>query len=239
MSPPDGPVPSWYLDEQAHAGPEHLDPSYVAGYDRKAGVDPAEDLTILRAHGLGPDSTLIDFGCGTGTLALAAAPVCARVIAVDVSPAMLAVLRTRLAQLELTNVDVVQAGLLSYQPTGAPADFVYARHCLHQLPDFWKVLALRHMATLLRPGGVLRVRDLLLACDPGDVNAVVEAWLARAAPDPSLGWTRAELETHLREEYSTFTWLFEAMLQRSGFSVEAATFADSRLYAAYTCVRQA
>ena len=62
-------VPSWYLDELAHAGPEHLDPAYVAGYERKAGFDPAEDLAILQAQGLSADSTLIDFGCGTGALA--------------------------------------------------------------------------------------------------------------------------------------------------------------------------
>lgn len=34
----------WWLDELAHAGPEHLDPSYVAGYERKGGYDPAEPL---------------------------------------------------------------------------------------------------------------------------------------------------------------------------------------------------
>jgi hypothetical protein len=25
----------WMLDEPAHAGPEHLDPAFVAGYERK------------------------------------------------------------------------------------------------------------------------------------------------------------------------------------------------------------
>ena len=27
------PSRSWYLDELAHAGPEHLDAEYIAGYD--------------------------------------------------------------------------------------------------------------------------------------------------------------------------------------------------------------
>ncbi|HEX9357884.1 MAG TPA: hypothetical protein VF933_29210 [Streptosporangiaceae bacterium] len=27
----------WMLDELAHAGPEHLDPSFAAGFDRKHG----------------------------------------------------------------------------------------------------------------------------------------------------------------------------------------------------------
>jgi hypothetical protein len=40
----------WMLDELAHAGPEHLDPDFVAGYERKQGYpDPAEDLAVLAA----------------------------------------------------------------------------------------------------------------------------------------------------------------------------------------------
>jgi hypothetical protein len=44
------------IDELAHAGPEHLDPSFVAGFDRKQGYpDPAEDLGVLRGHTHMPD----------------------------------------------------------------------------------------------------------------------------------------------------------------------------------------
>jgi hypothetical protein len=55
----------WMLDELAHAGPEHLDPDFVAGYERKQGYpDPAEDLAVLAAHGLGATSTVVDLGAG-------------------------------------------------------------------------------------------------------------------------------------------------------------------------------
>ena len=84
--------PAWYPDERAHAGPEHLDPAYVATYEAKSGLAPGDELALLRAHGLGPETTLVDLGAGTGLLALAAAPHCRRVVAVDPSPAMLAVL---------------------------------------------------------------------------------------------------------------------------------------------------
>ncbi|HYZ77148.1 MAG TPA: hypothetical protein VE596_07200 [Gaiellaceae bacterium] len=60
------------LDELALAGPEHLDPRYVEGYDEKARVDPDPDLALLRARGLGAGSTLVDLGSATGTFALAA-----------------------------------------------------------------------------------------------------------------------------------------------------------------------
>jgi ubiquinone/menaquinone biosynthesis C-methylase UbiE len=228
---------SWYLEELAHAGSEHLDPTCVAGYDRKAQVDPTPELAYLRGLGLDEASTLVDMGAGTGSMALAAAPLCRRVVAVDISPAMLAPLRRVAEQRGLTNLETVQAGFLSYSHQGDPADFVYSRHALHQLPDFWKAIALRRIAAMLQPGAILRVRDLFLSCELGEVDTVVEAWLEGATEHADQGWTRPELETHLREEYSTFTWLFELMLQRGGFDIQDATYTDSRIYASYTCIR--
>ena len=40
-------TPAWFPDELDLAGSEHLDADYVAGYDRKAGTDPADDLAHL------------------------------------------------------------------------------------------------------------------------------------------------------------------------------------------------
>lgn len=231
-------APGWWLDELAHAGGEHLDPVYVAGYDRKAGTDPAAELEHLLGLGLDAGSTLVDLGAGTGGLSLAAARVCRRVVAVDVSAPMLAALRERVRRLGLANVEVVAGGFLSYVHAGPPADFVYSRHALHHLPDLWKGIALQRTAAMLRPGGVLRLRDLVFACEPAEAGAVVEAWLAGAAERPEDGWTRAELEAHVRQEHSTYTWLLEAMLAHAGFEVRDASYSSSRLYAAYTCVRR-
>jgi ubiquinone/menaquinone biosynthesis C-methylase UbiE len=228
-------TPGWYPDELAHAGPEHLDADYVADYDRKAGFDPTEELDRLRHLGLDASSTLIDLGAGTGALALAAAPFCRRVVAVDVSPAMLAIVRQRAEQHRLGNLEAVQSGFLTYQHSGGQADFVYSRHALHQLPDFWKALALKRIAGVLRSGGILRVRDLFLSCDLDELDDVVGAWLAKAPVRPEQGWTRAELETHLREEHTTFTWLFEPMLAQAGFQVQEFTYSESRTHASYTC----
>jgi precorrin-6B methylase 2 len=103
----------WFFDELAYAGHEHLDPDHVAGYDRKVGGDATEEVALLRDLGLNERSILVDLGAGTGTLALAAAPHCGRVVAVDVSSPMLAVLNAKAAELGLENVECVQAGFLS------------------------------------------------------------------------------------------------------------------------------
>jgi ubiquinone/menaquinone biosynthesis C-methylase UbiE len=222
-----------FIDELAHAGAEHLDAAYVETYERKAGFDPAPDVELLRQHGLGPQSTLVDVGAGTGAFVLAAAPHCRRVIAVDVSAAML----HRLAARAPANVEVVQAGFLSYEHAGAPADAIYSRHALHHLPDLWKAVALQRLARILRPGGVLLLRDLTFSFGPGEADERLAGWLDGAAATPDAGWTRAELETHLREEHSTYTWLLEPMLERAGFVIEQAMLDPSGIYAGHLCRR--
>jgi SAM-dependent methyltransferase len=142
----------WMLDELAHAGPEHLDPVFVAGYERKQGYpDPAEDLAVLATHGLDETSTVVDLGAGTGRFALTAARRFGQVTAVDISGAMLGFLRRRAAAAAVANLACVQAGFLSYQHAGPPADAVYTRNALHQLPDFWKAVALTASAQCYGP----------------------------------------------------------------------------------------
>ena len=228
-------------DELGLAGPEHLDPAYVATYERKTGFEPEDaeyELELLEARGFGADSTLIDFGAGTGWFAVAAAARCRRVIAVDVSPAMLATIERRAADERISNLEIVQAGFLSYEHTGELADFAYSRNALHHLPDYWKALALRRVATVLKPGGVLLLRDIVFSFDPADADEVIGAWLDSAAATPDEGWTREELETHVRDEHSTFSWLLEPMLERAGFAIESADLGTRGVFAEYVCVNR-
>jgi SAM-dependent methyltransferase len=220
------------FDEVAHAGREHLDPAYVAGYDAKTGVDVGIDIELLRGLGLGPDSTLVDLGAGTGSLSAAVAPLCGRVVAVDPSPAMLDAARAR------GTFECVEAGFLSYEHRGEPPAIVYSRNALHHLPDFWKAIALERIAQMLAPGGTLVLRDIVYSFAPHGAVAALEAWYAGAPTDPKEGWTRAELERHVRDEHSTFSWLLEPMLEYAGFAVADAWYADSRTYARYVCTKR-
>ncbi|MGH2344809.1 MAG: class I SAM-dependent methyltransferase, partial [Chloroflexota bacterium] len=226
-------APGWRLDELAHAGEEHLDGAYVEHYDRKAGTDPTEDLTVLRELGLDQSSVLVDLGAGTGTFAMAVAPYCRRVTAVDLSSAMLSVLRAKADRQGVANLEITQGGFLTYEHRGELADFVYSRNALHHLPDFWKAIALQRVASLLKSGGILRLRDLVFSFEPDETERAIEPWLAGAAERPEVGWTRSEYETHLREEYSTFSWLLEPMLEHAGFEIRQAEHSPGRIYSAY------
>ena len=213
--------------ERSLAGPEHLDPAYVATYDRKAGFDPTPDVERL---GLDAGDVVVDLGAGTGTFALAAASRCRRVVAVDVSPAMVAALRARAA----ANVEVVEAGFLSYEHWGDPPTVVYSRNALHHLPDLWKAVALARIAALLAPGGRFQLRDLVFSSGPAEAENAIASWTRTGVSDPAVGWTPEELETHVREEFSTYTWLIEPMLERAGFEIVAAEYVAGA-YANYVC----
>jgi ubiquinone/menaquinone biosynthesis C-methylase UbiE len=225
----------WQLDELSFAGDEHLDPAFVERFDRKQGhPDAGPDLEVLLAEGLGPSSTVVDLAAGTGQFALPAAAYFGAVVAVDVSPAMVAYLTT--AARDMSNVEVVRGGFLSYRHEGPPADAVYTRHGLHQLPDFWKAIALDRIAGMLRPGGILRVRDLIYDFAPGEAERAFEGWFAGAASDPADGYTAEDYAQHIRTEHSTFRWLFEPMMVAAGFEIVDVEY-RSRLYGSYTCRR--
>lgn len=180
---------------------------------------------------------MVDLGAGTGAFTTAAARVCRHVTAIDISPAMTAVLRQRVEDLALANVTVVDAGFLSYEHRGPPVDVVFTRNALHQLPDFWKAIALERMARLLRPGGLLRVRDLVFDFDPANATERVDAWMAGAVTDPSVGWTADELADHMRGEFSTYSWLLDVILDRTGFDIVDRQFRRGA-YGAYSCRRR-
>jgi ubiquinone/menaquinone biosynthesis C-methylase UbiE len=177
---------------------------------------------------------VVDLGAGTGRFALAAARRFGHVTAVDISPAMLDFLRQRAAAAAVTNLACVQAGFLSYQHAGPPADAVHTRNALHQLPDFWKAVALDRIRGMLRPGGVLRLHDLVYDFQPSQADTVFQWWLDNAADDPVRGYTSADFAEHIRSEYSTFRWLLEPMLAATGFEIVTADFSGS-VYGAYTC----
>jgi SAM-dependent methyltransferase len=222
--------PTWELDELSHAGQEHLDATYVASYDKKSPTDWSKDVAELQALGVGASSTVVDLGAGTGTFAEAIAPHVQRVVAVDVSKPMVAKMRER-------GIEAVQAGFLTYEHQGESPDAVMTRNALHHLPDFWKALALSRIAQMLRPGGVLLLRDLVFSFAPHEARSSIQAWLDSAPTDPARGWTSAQLAEHVRTEHSTFTWLLEPMLARAGFEVRARFLSEDGIYAAYTSVR--
>ncbi len=200
---------------------------------RKMDAGATEEVELLCSLGLTTRSLVVDIGAGTGQFTLAAASACARVVAVDISPVMLERLRARVDEVGLGNVAVVRGGFLTYVHDGDLADVVYSRYALHHLPDFWKAVALTRIRAMLRPGGLLRLSDVVWNFGPAEAPERIEAWCATAGTQVEGEWSRHELEEHVRDEHSTFTWLLEPMIERAGFTIESATYSVDGVDAQY------
>ncbi len=170
--------------------------SDVQGYFRRVATEwdvlrrgyftEAVRKAAIQRAGLAPGMAVADIGCGTGYLAEALAPRVARVYAVDASPEMLAVAERNLAA--FANVTyLVAAGDQIPLPAGS-LDAVLANMYLHHCPD--PALAIREMARLLRPGGVLVVSDM---------EKHEHEWMREEMADLWLGFERGDVERWCRD----------------------------------------
>lgn len=118
--------------------------------------------------------TVLEFGCGTGVLGLRLAEDhAARLLFVDTSPAMLGVLRAKLAQAaeanpqesnatqasQASNAQVFEGELGELPIAEASVDLAVSLMALHHVPNVPGALA--RLRALLKPGGLLLVGDLL------------------------------------------------------------------------------
>lgn len=215
-----GGKPDWLLSETDFAGRENLDSAHVARYDDKEDAEAVSEVEELRPWGLNSSSLVLEFGSGTGQFAVAAASTAEHVIAIDPSPPMLARLREKVAALGVTNVETVRSGFLTYGHALRPADIVYSRYALHHLPDAWKAVALARIRSMMRAGGIFRLWDIVYGFSPAEAPARFEQWCAAGGDTVEGEWSREEFAEHIRDEYSTFSWLLEPMLERCGFQIE-------------------
>jgi ArsR family transcriptional regulator len=115
------------------------------------------ESAILETIGDRQFDSLLDLGTGTGRLLELFAPLYARAIGVDASPAMLAVARANLDRAGLTNAQV-RLGDIQHLPFGRNSfDVVTIHQVLHYLDEPERAIA--EAARVLRPGGRLLIVD--------------------------------------------------------------------------------
>lgn len=223
---------NWHYDEMRQVGVDFESPDQVDEYDSKQGSDRTAERELIRRLGITPGELVVDLGCGTGSFAREAARTGARVRAVDVSESMLAFVRSASAREGLSGIDCEHAGFLTFAAEPDSFDCIVSRFALHHLPDFWKQVALIRVARALKPSGRLYLRDVVFSFDPSSYEAAINAWVRRM-PDIS-GFSQSEFETHVREEYSTFSWVLERFLERAGLEILEREYPASE-YAEYLC----
>ncbi|MEU9784748.1 methyltransferase domain-containing protein [Streptomyces phaeochromogenes] len=220
------PRPSWLFPEYTPVGTDLSSPTAVASYDRNQGTDSAADDALLNRLGVTAGTSFVDLGCGTGSLVVQAARRGAEAYGVDVSEEMLAHAQDRAQRFGVTP-HWHRAGFLDYVHCAAPADVVTTKSALHQLPDFWKQQALLNAAAMLRPGGTLYVWDVMFSFDPTEAEDHLQRWIDSASRPQGEGFTRANFESHVRDEFSTYTWVLEGMIEQAGLAIVSHSFPRS------------
>ena len=107
---------------------------------------------------LQPGFTALDYGCGTGLLSLALAPLVRRLTAVDSSNGMLDVLSQKAKAGAFLNVVYLQADFAADPPPPGSYDLVASAMTLHHVSNVDHLF--RVFFSLLSPGGYIALADL-------------------------------------------------------------------------------
>ncbi|MCE5315273.1 MAG: class I SAM-dependent methyltransferase [Armatimonadota bacterium] len=226
-------TPAWYYDEFKQIGTDYEYADEVRRYDERMHTlrdIPKETADTIALLGIGPESTLVEFGCGTGELAITAAGLCRKVHAVDISQVMIDYAHAKAETRGVNSVEFHRAGFLTYEHSDEPADIVVTQLALHHLPDFWKVVALGRIRDILKPGGRFFLRDVVFSFDLKNYRKALDAWIDTVKECCG----SVNCRNHIRDEYSTTSWLMEAMLQHTGFDIISADYTGG-VFAAYLC----
>lgn len=121
-----------------------------------------QKLAVTREY-LQPDMELLEFGCGTGSTAIAHAPYVRHIRAIDVSSKMLDIARARAATAKVTNVSFEQATIEGIDVADQSVDVVLGLSILHLLDD--KEAAIAKVFRMLKPGGVFVASTACLGDD--------------------------------------------------------------------------
>lgn len=232
-------TPEWLFDESHTAGVDYADPAVAEDYDTQhEGFRNFEQEArrMGEALGLSGESLVLDMGCGTGGLSLHLAGMCKHVYAVDASAAMLDRLKRKIAKSGARNITPVNAGFLTYEHDGPDLDAVISTVALHHLPDFWKQIALCRINGMLKPGGKLFLLDVVFSFAPKEHAEAIDGWLdaMRAMAGDEIA---EESLIHVGDEFSTWSWIMEGMLEEAGFVIDSTTEVTPNV-SAYVCSKR-
>jgi putative AdoMet-dependent methyltransferase len=98
-------------------------------------------------------------------------------------------------------------------------------------------VALERIAKMLKSGGHLYIEDVVFSFGSDEHAEQIERWISSVEAKPGeSGFSRPVFEMHVRQEYSTYAWILESLIERAGFRIDHREV-DRIVYARYLCTR--
>lgn len=227
----------WQIDETIPVGTNYFDEKEVQAYDKQMRHlrDIEKEMAgLINDLGISKDFMVWEIGTGTGKCALVLARACKQVYATDVSETMLKYAQRKAGKKKITNILFEKGGFLSgFQPPML-VDLIISQLALHHLPDFWKSRALSVIAGKLKPGGKFYLRDVVFSSGINDYESYFQSFIEgiRASAGDKVA---DETILHIKEEYSTFDWILEGMIERAGLKIIKKD--NQEFFSTYVCER--
>jgi putative AdoMet-dependent methyltransferase len=201
----------WQYDEMKQVGTDYSNQSEVEFYDEK--MQKLRDIkeeteNIIEELGIDSDHTVLEIGIGTGEFALSAANFCKKVIALDVSSTMLEYAKKKAAKRGISNLEFHHAGFLTYEHNGTSVDAVVSQLALHHLPDFWKLIALKRIFSIMQNHGRFFLKDIVYSFDVENYREFFTDWVSGIHKVAGTELAQ-DLQFAIRDEYSTLDWIME------------------------------
>lgn len=214
-------ISDWIWNEIQQIGKDYESLDEVKVYDEshaKFRDVEKESNDIFNYIGIADPGNLVDFGCGTGAFIRIADSKGWRCTGVDVSNAMLSYAKSLSVG---DSISYVSGGFLTFEGDEGNFDLATSSFSFHHLPDFFKFIALKRVRSLLRDDGYFFIQDVII--EKGDYEANINALIDYQF---SVGgdFLREDVIQHFKEEFSTFDWIIEGLIKRSGFMIEKKQF---------------
>lgn len=229
---------NWIFNEFKQQGVDYSNDEIAKDYDnqhnnfRNYKKEVEELIYDLDIHN-SKEKTVIDLACGTGALTIHSAAYFKKVYAIDVSQSMLNQAKLKAEKNNISNIEFIKSGFLSYKHGNDKADIVITKFAFHHLPDFWKQIALFNINKMLKTGGTFYIHDVVYHFEPTDYQEKINNWINEfgeiASPE-----IKAEAAVHIKDEFSTFDWILQGLIARAGFEIEKVKLSDG-FTAEYFC----
>jgi ubiquinone/menaquinone biosynthesis C-methylase UbiE len=114
---------------------------------------------LIEKFGITSDETIVDFGCGPGFFTLEAAKRAKKVVAVDLSPEMLAKAKKKADKASVKNIEFLQSDGKKVQLEDASVDLIFLVTVFHEVGEPQKVLS--EFSRILKPTGKLVIVEVV------------------------------------------------------------------------------